>query len=313
MTVRSSNRLRTALKLAGPLALPLGGMTLLYFLQDRLLFSPARALSVATPMTPSHRKRAVVLPMGDGTRLRGWWYRPARECSAPAAGVIYFGGRNEEVSWISDVVSHFDGTHLLAVNYRGYGRSEGRASETALCSDALELYDWLASRAGVDPTRTAVIGRSLGTGVAVFVAAQRQLAAAVLITPYDSILEVARRRFPYAPVRFLLRYRFDAVRYARAASAPLLVLMSERDCVVPHAHTYRLLQAWKGHKQSLCIAGSDHCDIQLNPQSWSAVCEFLHGCFAHPIARHNPRAIDTGADYRPACSAPSTVMVAGKA
>ena len=156
-----SNRLRAALKVAGPLALPAAGIAVLYCLQDRLVFNPARTPSTGKPVAPSHRKRAVVLPMRDGTRLRGWWYRPQRDCAAPAAGVIYFGGRNEEVSWVSGVVSYFEGVHLLAVNYRGYGASEGRASELALSADALELCDWLKSRPGVNPARVAVVGRSL--------------------------------------------------------------------------------------------------------------------------------------------------------
>jgi len=251
--------------------------------------------------------------MRDGTLLRGWWYRPRRDCAAPVAGVIYFGGRNEDVSWIGEVSSYFDGAHLLAVNYRGYGRSEGRASETALCSDALELYDWLASQSGVDPLRVAVVGRSLGTGVAAFVAAQRRPAAAVLMTPYDSLLAVARRRFPFAPVRYLLRNRFESVRFARSASAPLLVLMSECDRVVPHAHTYRLLEAWSGEKQSLCIGDSDHCDIQLNPQSWGAVRDFLRRHLARPVASQSLRALDARAAYWPPGGMPSTEMTAGKA
>ena len=321
MTTRSfiahawSNRLRTALKVAGPLALPVAGMGLLYYLQDRLVFNPARAPFVGGPVAPSHRKRAVVLPMRDGTRLRGWWYRPERDCAEPAAGVIYFGGRNEEVSWVSSVLSYLEGAHLLAVNYRGYGESEGRASETALCADALELYDWLKSRPGVDVARMAVVGRSLGTGVAAFVAAHRQLAAAVLITPYDSILEVARRRFPFVPLRFLLRYPFESVRFARAARAPLLALMSERDCVVPHTHTYRLLEAWQGDKQSLCIAGSDHWDVQLNPQSWRAVHDFLdrHLARPSPSARQSAGTLDPCTAYGPPSETLSTVISAGKA
>ena len=308
-----SNRLRRALKLGGPLALPVAWMGLLYFLQHRLVFNPARVPSIGAPVASSHRKRAVVLSMRDGTRLRGWWYRPERDCAAPAAGVIYFGGRNEEVSWISRVVSYFEGAHLLAINYRGYGDSEGRASETALCADALELCDWLKSRPGVDPTRVAVVGRSLGTGVAAFVAAHRQLAAAVLITPYDSILEVARRRFPFVPLRFLLRYPFESVRFARAARAPLLALLSERDCVVPHAHTYRLLEAWQGDKQSLCITGSDHWDVQLNPESWRAVREFLDAHLARPPARQRARPLDSFTAFAPPSETLSTVMTAGKA
>jgi uncharacterized protein len=269
------NRLAFFLKIAGSFMLPVGATALLYLLQDRLVFNPACTPSTGRALGSSHRKRAVVLRMRDGTHLRGWWYRPQSATPGTAPAVIYFGGRNEEVSWVTDVSSYVRGAHLLAVNYRGYGASEGRPSEAALLSDALELYDWLTSQSGVDPSRLAVIGRSLGTGLAAFLVARRQVAAVVLITPYDSILEIARRRFPLAPVRLLLRHRFESVRFARAARTPVLVLMAERDSVVPHEHTYRLIDAWAGDKYVVRISGSDHSDIQLSPQSWQAVHRFL--------------------------------------
>jgi hypothetical protein len=205
----------------------------------------------------------------------------------PAAGIIYFGGRSEEVSWLTGVWSHLGDMHLLAVNYRGYGASEGRASETALFSDALELYDWLGSQPEVDSSRQAVVGRSLGTGVATFVAAHRPVAAAVLVTPYDSILEIAGGRFPFVPVRLLLRYRFESLHFAGVARAPVLVLMAERDSVVPPDHTYRLIDAWAGDKQVVRILGSDHSDIQLNPQSWRAVREFLYSRLGESVGEQS--------------------------
>jgi len=269
------NRLVVALKIAGSLGVPVGATALLYLLQDRLVFNPARTPPTTGSLASSHRKRAVTLRMRDGTHLRGWWHSPESNSPGPAPGVIYFGGRSEEVSWVIGVSSYLAGAHLLAVNYRGYGASEGRPSEAALLSDALDLYDWLASQPGVDPSRMAVIGRSLGTGPAAYLVARRPVAASVLITPYDSILEIARQRFRLAPIRLLLRHRFESVRFARAARTPVLVLMAERDSVVPHEHTYRLIDAWAGDKYVVRVLGSDHSDIQLNAQSWRAVRAFL--------------------------------------
>jgi uncharacterized protein len=276
-----TSRLAAAFKLGGVLALPVGGTALLYFLQDRLVFNPVRTPAVTRPAGSDHRRRAVTLRMRDGTRIRGWWHRPGLASPAPAPAVLYFGGRSEEVSWLTEVSSSFAGAHVLAVNYRGYGNSEGRPTEAALFSDALELYDWLAVQPGVDASRVAVVGRSLGTGVAAFVAARRSVAAAVLITPYDSILAIARRRFPWSPVRFLLRHHFDSVGFAGATRTPVLVLMAERDHVVPHEHSLRLIDAWAGEKQVVHIPGSDHFDIQLNAHSWRAVRKFLRSRLGH--------------------------------
>jgi hypothetical protein len=121
----------------------------------------------------------------------------------------------------------------------------------------------------------AVIGRSLGSGVAAYVAARRRVAAAALITPYDSILEIARRRYRWAPVRLLLKHRFESVRFAGLAKSPALVLLAEQDEVVPHEHAFRLIEAWAGEKQLVVIPGSDHCNIQGKRRSWLAVRAFL--------------------------------------
>ena len=271
----SKSRLATALKLGGLLAIPLGSSAALYFLQERLIFNPTRTPAVSRPAGPGHRRRAITLRMRDGIRLRGWWYRPTRSNPESAPAVIYCGGRSEEVSWLTDLSSTFAGAHVLAVNYRGYGSSEGQPSEQALFSDALELYDWLASQPGVDPHRIALVGRSLGTGVAAYVAARRQVAATVLITPYDSVLELARRRFPLSPVRYLLRHTFESITFAGATRTPVLFLMAEHDDVVPHQHTLKLIDAWAGDKEVVHIAGTDHYDIVSNPRSWRAVRRFL--------------------------------------
>jgi fermentation-respiration switch protein FrsA (DUF1100 family) len=290
---KTTSRLAAALKIGSVLALPVGGTALLYFLQDRLVFNPTRTPAVSRPAGPDHRRRAVTLRMRDGTRVRGWWHRPERAHPGPAPAVLYFGGRSEEVSWLTEVSSSFAGAHVLAVNYRGYGTSEGRPSETALFSDALELYDWLVSQPGVNRHRVAVVGRSLGTGVAAYVASRRPVAAAALITPYDSIMEIARRRFPWSPVRLLLRHRFDSLGLASTTKTPVLVLMAERDTVVPHAHTLRLIDAWAGEKRVVRVPGSDHFDIVLNAHSWRAVRKFLRHWLGHVPATAQQKEVAT--------------------
>jgi uncharacterized protein len=259
----------------GWIAAPLGGALLLYLLQDKLVFNPVRSPSIAFRLGLSHRMRPVTLTMADNTRLHGWWMRPNDGASGAQPAVIYFGGRSEEVSWVSGQLSALQGTNALLVNYRGYGRSQGRPTENGILRDALQLYDWVSSQPGVDAQRIAVIGRSLGSGVAAFLAAHRAAAAAVLITPYDSMVEIARKRFPYCGATLLLRHRFESVRFAQKARAPVLVLLAQTDNVVPREHALRLIAAWSGAKQVETVAGSDHCDIQLHGQTWHATEMFL--------------------------------------
>jgi len=259
----------------GWLAAPLGGIALLYFLQERLVFNPVRTPAVPQRTRPSHRARAVSLVMGDGAHLRGWWMRPNRSSAEPGPAVLYFGGRSEEVSWVSEQLTGLNGMSSLFVNYRGYGSSEGQPSEHKMLADALELYDWVCSQPGVDRRRLSVVGRSLGTGIATYLSARRAVAATVLITPYDNVVELARLRFPFCGTQLLLKHRFESVRFARAAQTPALVLLAESDEIVPREHAVRLIDAWAGTKQVATIPGTTHCDVQENPLTWKIIRDFL--------------------------------------
>jgi len=259
----------------GWLIAPLGGMALLYLLQDKLVFNP-----VSTPVSlyrasAQHRARAVTLSMHDGNRLRGWWLRPKRVTPSLAPALVYFGGRSEEVSWVSARLAALRGVHSLFLNYRGYGGSQGRPSERALLADALTVYDWISAQPGVDPLRVGLIGRSLGSGIATYVASERPAAAVVLVTPYDSVAEIARHRFPYCATQYLLKHRFNAIEFARRARAPALILLAEFDTVIPEHHALRLIDAWAGQKEVILIQNTNHSDIQEHLHSWQAIADFL--------------------------------------
>jgi dipeptidyl aminopeptidase/acylaminoacyl peptidase len=130
---------------------------------------------------------------------------------------------------------------VLAVNYRGYGESHGDPAEIQMVEDGCMLFDWMAARAHVDARRIAVVGRSLGSGVAVQVAKERPAHSVVLITPYDSILAIAKRKFRVMPIEYMLRHRFESIKYAPALKAPTYVLRAASDDVVPHSHTDQLV------------------------------------------------------------------------
>src|SRR5262249_19315765 len=157
---------------------------------------------------------------------------------------LYFGGNAEEVSWLVETAPPLGAWALLLVNYRGYGRSEGRPGERALFADALLLHDWARGRPEVDRSRIAAMGRSLGPGVAVHLAAERALAGVVLVSPFDSLTAVAQRHYPWLPVRWLLRHPFDSLARAPSIQTPLLCLTAGRDTIVPPAHSARLCAAW---------------------------------------------------------------------
>jgi fermentation-respiration switch protein FrsA (DUF1100 family) len=167
------------------------------------------------------------------------------------------------------------GVAWLIVNYRGYGASEGSPSERVLVADALTLYDHAAKLPGVDADRIVAFGRSLGSGPAVALAAQRPLRAVILVSPFDSLAAVAKRYYWYLPVDWMLKHRFDSIALAPALKQPLLCLVAERDEVIPPVHSERLFDAWGGAKRKILLAEAGHNSTDVHPAFWPSVREFL--------------------------------------
>jgi uncharacterized protein len=190
--------------------------SLIYYPQPNALDSPSTKMNL--PVTDANLVVSVQLHTG------------------PKA-LIYFGGNAEDVSVSLPLFAKaFPDRSIYLLHYRGYGGSSGTPSEEKLHTDALDLFD-MARREHQD---IVVVGRSLGSGIAVRVASERPASRLVLITPYDSIQEVAARKFPYIPVRWLLRDKYESWRYASAIRAPTLLVMAERDEVIPRSSTERL-------------------------------------------------------------------------
>ena len=181
--------------------------------------------------------------------VHGATLRVSVRAHASPKALIYFGGNAEDVSLsLPAFSSAFPDRALFLLHYRGYGGSSGKPSEEALQSDALALFDRVHS----EYSDIAVIGRSLGSGVAIRVAAShRPVSSLVLVPPYDSIQELAARQFPYLPVRWLLTDKFESWRYAPAIRVPTLLLAAANDEVIPRSSTERLYRAFSPGVASL--------------------------------------------------------------
>jgi len=252
-----------------------GGLTWLFFTQERLIFYPQRldreAAQVLQRAYPS--AEPVELEADSGVKLRGWLVRGPGRASNPL--VVYFGGNGEEVSWLVTEAARLHPWAVLLVNYRGYGLSDGRPSESALYKDAVALYDWVSARPDIDARRIVVVGRSLGTGVATYLASQRAVSGVVLVSPYDNLVEVARGVYPYLPVDGFMRYRFDSAARAKLIHVPLLALVADQDTIVRPERSQSLVQAWAGPAHLELLVGVGHNDIQLHPRYWPLITAFL--------------------------------------
>lgn len=267
---------RTIFRVASVIGLAwLGSIAAITARQSALLFRPVRCTDAECPASPCHVTEPVTLTSSDGTRLCGWLLTPNE--GGPHASVIYFGGRAEEVSWVArDAANMFPDMIVLAINYRGYGDSHGKPGERQMIEDGKLLFDWLIAHGkGSDPHRVAIVGRSLGSGVAIQVAAHRPVAALVLLTPFDSVLAMVKTRLRSMPVALMLRHRFESIRFAPLLSAPTMVLRAEADEIVPHRHTDALVSQLTTLKDDQIVPGSDHFNIPYLPETQQRIAGFL--------------------------------------
>ena len=213
--------------------LAIGG---LYLAQDALLFPRSIAERPTLPMPPGAER--LELATGSGDRLVGMLV-PARQ---PSRGLLIgFGGN----AWNADDLAAYLARRLpdldvVAFHYRGYAPSQGTPGEAAFFADALLVHDRLAER--LRPERVLAAGFSLGSGVVAYLAAQRPLDGALLVTPFDSIEAVAASRYFWAPVRPLLRHPFRSDEYLRGLDLPAAVIMAEHDTVVPRERSDALVK-----------------------------------------------------------------------
>jgi len=165
------------------------------------------------------------------------------------------------------------GFQVCLFDYRGYGGNPGSPSEAGLASDARAVWAAVAGRPDVDARRIILLGESLGTGVAVALAAEVRPMAVVLRSPFTSMADVAAHHYRFLPVRRLLWDRYDSLSRIGALTCPVAVVAGDRDRVVPMASSRRLFDAIGAPKTFVTVSGTDHNDVELNagPQVIDAV------------------------------------------
>lgn len=238
-----------------------GICALLFFQQRQMIYYPGATQVEARTTDYSFAH--------EGVTLRGWRVNPGKN-----RALLYFGGNAERLEASRDEFARlFPDRTVYLLAYRGYGASEGAPDQAALFGDALALYDHVSAQHPHAPI--AVIGRSLGSGVASYVASRRPVERLALVTPFDSLAAVGQSHYPAFPVRWLMRDRYESTRYLSLYRGPLLVLRAGRDEVIPSANTDELLASLKDKPQVIDFPQADHNDISHDPRYAEALRKFL--------------------------------------
>lgn len=246
----------------------LGAALVAYLLLCALMFATQRS-HVYFPTPPGSRAGAEALWLeSQGQRLLVWSLR-----RSGSRALIYFGGNAEDVGMNFDAfLRAFPAHSLYLVNYRGYGGSSGRPSEAALAADALVVFDHVRAR----HAEVSVVGRSLGAGVAVRLASERPVERLVLVTAFDSLVNLAREHFRWLPVGLLLRERYESTARAPRVRAPVLLVVAGEDEIVPRRRSLALAAAFRPGQARVVVApGVGHNTLDLSPLYLQSVRDFL--------------------------------------
>jgi uncharacterized protein len=243
----------------------------LFFFQTSLLF-PTRMVAGAGSLPQGAEALVVATP--DGETLHGV-HLPPKLAGGQGPLILAFAGNawNAEAAaaYLHDIYPELD---VVAFHYRGYRPSTGRPSAASLLAAAPLIYDAVATRF---PSRPIVaVGFSVGTGVAARLAAERELAGLILVTPFDSLAALAAGHYPWLPVRLLLRHRMEPAKDLRATDAPVALIAGQRDTLIPAARTAPLRKAARNLVLDVTISEAGHNDVYHHPGFHAAMRQALN-------------------------------------
>lgn len=241
---------------------------MLYVFQDKLIFFPPVP---EADLYNSFKQNEISL-VSQGKTIAGW--KINRESDASKT-IIYFGGNAEEVAYLNYEANALKVRQVIAFNHPGYGKSEGRPSQQSLYQNALDVYDYTLKEYKIKPGDIIVIGRSLGSSAAAYLAANREIAGLVLITPFDSIESIAAQRFKYFPIKLILKHSFYTIESIKRVDKRVLILAAEQDEMISDISLNKLGQALGDNSKMVKYSGVGHNTIQTHPAYYDELNRFF--------------------------------------
>lgn len=234
------------------------------------------------PAAAHHQIRHFAIQIDEVT-LHGWLALPQGEI---AGAILYFNGRRESPTTIFRFLGVMKHQAVAVFNYRGRGASTGEPSEKTLVSDGLYVLDWLSAETNLPISAIVIIGRSLGSGIAIQVCATRETAGLILISPFDSLINVVRRRIGFFP-NFLLQDKFNSAQYIQKLGCRILSITGSCDTTIPTELSDALFDGWDGELIEHVVPHGQHQGLLRHPCVENAVARFLNGLINEQLVARN--------------------------
>lgn len=241
---------------------------ILYLMQERLLFFPP---SPVEEIYAAVKTNEISFANTD-EKIHGWKISVNPQATKT---ILYFGGNAEDVVYFNFEAEKFNAHQAIAVNHPGYGRSSGIPSQQGLYKNSLEVYDYVVNRYRLNPENIIIIGRSLGSSVATYLASQRKSAGLILITPFDSIKNIAANQYKMFPVKLMLKHGFPTIDYIAKVKVPILMMAAEQDEIIADTNLENLNKATGNNSRVIRYPGVGHNTIQSHHEYYGEINRFI--------------------------------------
>ncbi len=245
-------------------------LAVFFFLQHKFLYHPTREI-IATPQGEGIAYDEVVFHTEGGLRLTGWYVYGSGGKEAGKGVILFCHGNSRNISHRMDMLKILSGMGLdtFIFDYRGYGASEGRPGEDGTYMDALAAWNYLVKEREIGSKKIIIYGRSLGGGVASWLASRVEPSAVVLESTFTSVPDLASDLYPYIPARILSRFRYDTIGRVGDIKAPLLIVHSRDDELIPISHARELVSAAGEGTRFAEIGGSHNKGFAASGEDFS--------------------------------------------
>jgi len=241
----------------------------LYYFQDRLIFFPPEPQEDVY-QSVSHNE---IRFSDSNEKLHGW---DIKVNEAQSKTIIYFGGNAQDVVYLNFEANEFNVKQLIAINHPGYGKSTGQPTQSSIYKNSLQVYDWAKEQYQLNSKNIIIMGRSLGSSVATYLAANRKISGLILVTPFDSIENIAAKQYKYFPIKLLMNHAFPTIDYIGQVNAPTLMLAAEKDEIIADENLENLKQAAGENNRLVRYENVGHNTIQEHIEYYSEINKYIN-------------------------------------
>lgn len=244
----------------------------LYFNQSKYVYFPTSDIT-ATPSDAGLFYEDIMLKTSDGINISGW-YIPAEN---QRGTILFFHGNGGNISHRIEFIEMFYELNLstFIIDYRGYGKSEGKPSEEGTYFDAEAAWDYLVDEKKINPSRIIIYGRSLGAPIGARLAEKHKPATLILDSTFTSIKDIGARLYPFLPVRRFFKFEYNTIEYLKEADCPVLIIHSRDDSYIPFSHAERLFEVVDNKKELVETFGDHNTNFIVSREDYKNSIDFF--------------------------------------